>query len=128
MFEAPGYGRIGRTAALFASHGAQSERPYTFEITFNEVVFHDDFVGEIIFAFLAVEETTKHLYAEVASPTPENAAAFLARLAEFPQKIVAVTTDVHPIFIDGEPRLTNTWRRSVRILSQSSAAPTGSPT
>ena len=75
--------------------------PYTFEITFNEVVFHDDIVGEIIFVLLAVEEITKHVYAEVASPTPENAAAFLARLvSEFPQRIIAVTTDIHPIFTD----------------------------
>ena len=51
---------------------------------------------------LAVEEITKHLYAEVAVPTPENAAAFLARLVgEFPQRIVAVTTDAHPIFTHG---------------------------
>jgi hypothetical protein len=50
---------------------------------------------------LAVEEITKHLYAEVASPTLENAAAILARLvAEFPQRIVVAATDVHPVFTD----------------------------
>ena len=49
--------------------------------------------------FLAVEEVTKHAYGEVAEATPENAAAFLARLvAEFPQKIDAVTTDIRPAF------------------------------
>jgi hypothetical protein len=50
---------------------------------------------------LAVEEVTKHTYGELAEATPENAAAFLARLiAEFPQKIDAVTTDICPTFTD----------------------------
>ena len=51
--------------------------------------------------FLAVEEVTKLVYAEVGEATPENAAAFLDHLvAEFPQKINAVTTDISPIFTD----------------------------
>ena len=96
-----GHGRIGRTEACSPLTERNQRGPYLFEITFNEVVFHDDIVGEIIFVLLAVEEITKHVYAEVASPTPENAAAFLARLvSEFPQRIVAVTTDAHPIFTD----------------------------
>ena len=46
------------------------------------------------------KEVTKHAYGEVAEATPENAAAFLARLvAEFPQKIDAVTTDIRPAFV-----------------------------
>jgi hypothetical protein len=100
-----GYGRIGRTEPCPPLTERNQRGPYTFEIMFNEVVFHDDFLGEIVSVFLAVEEVTKHLYAEIASPTPENAAAFLARLvAESPQRIVAVTTDIHPIFAD--------WRAS----------------
>jgi hypothetical protein len=100
-----GYGRIGRTEPCPPLTERNQRGPYTFEITFNEVVFHDDFLGEIVSVFLAVEEVTKHLYSEIASPTPENAAAFLARLvADFPQRTVAVTTDLHPIFTD--------WRAS----------------
>jgi hypothetical protein len=100
------YSRIGRTEPCPPLTERNQRGPYTFEITFNEVGFHDDhFLGEAVFVFLAVEEVTKHLYAEVAGPTPENAAAFLARLAaEFPQRIIAVTTDIHPIFTD--------WRAS----------------
>ena len=81
---------------------------------------------------LAVEEVTKHVYGEAAEATPENAAAFLDRLvAEFPQKIDAVTTDIRPAFThcrgafgevherDGSPVLTP---------SRSPAARTGSST
>jgi hypothetical protein len=51
--------------------------------------------------FLAVEEITKHVYAEVAGATPENAAAFLTNLvAHFAEKVIAVATDVRPAFID----------------------------
>jgi hypothetical protein len=101
-----GYSRIGQTEPCPPLTERNQRGPYTFEITFNEVGFDDDhFLGEAVFVFLAVEEVTKHLYAEVAGPTPENAAAFLARLAaEFPQRIIAVTTDIHPIFTD--------WRAS----------------
>ena len=53
----------------------------------------------VVPVFLAVEEVTKDVYAEVATPTPE--AAFLAHLvAKFPQRINAVTTDIRPIFTD----------------------------
>jgi hypothetical protein len=124
-----GYGRIGRTEPCPPLTERNQRGPYTFEITFNEVIFHDDFIGEIIFVFLAVEESTKHVYAEVASPTPENAAAFLARLvSEFPQRIIAVTTDIHPIFTDRRASFDQDWRRLAHILSPSPAAPTGSPT
>ena len=101
-----GHGRIGRTEACSPLTERNQRGPYLFEITFNEVVFHDDDpLSEVTPVFLAVEEITKHLYAEVASPTPEDAAAFLARLvAEFPQTIVTVATDIHPIFTD--------WRAS----------------
>jgi hypothetical protein len=71
--------------------------PYCFEITANHVdlgrgVLH-------VPVLLAVEEVTKHAYGEMAEATPENTVAFLARLvAEFPQKIDAVTTDICPAF------------------------------
>ncbi len=66
------------------------------------VVFPAGVIGVAYQLFLAVEEVTKQVYAEVVPPGPENAAAFLARLvAEFPQKIVAVTTDIRPMFTDG---------------------------
>jgi hypothetical protein len=56
--------------------------------------------GGYVPVFLAVEEVTKHAYGEIAEATSENAVAFLARLvAEFPQKIAAVTTDIHPTFV-----------------------------
>jgi hypothetical protein len=61
----------------------------------------DDVIGVLYPVFLAVEEITKHVYAEVAEATPENAAAFLVNLvAQLPEKIIAVTTDIHPAFTD----------------------------
>jgi hypothetical protein len=64
-----------------------------------EIVFYGEHSDEIRRVFLAVEEITKDLFAQVAAPTPENAAAFLANFAaEFPRKIVMVTTNASPIF------------------------------
>jgi hypothetical protein len=99
--------RIGSTATCPALTAAALGGPYTFEITIQEVTLHDadDAIGLLYPVFLAVEQITKDVYAEVATPTPENAAAFLERLiAKSPQKIIAVTTDVNPIFVD--------WRAS----------------
>src|ERR1700688_3241585 len=49
---------------------------------------------------LAVERVTKLAYGELVEATLENAVAFLARLvAEFPQKIDAVTTEIGPAFV-----------------------------
>ncbi len=96
-----GFSRIGKTAKCPPVTSAGLRGPYTFEITANEVVFRCDVLGVVVPVFLAVEEVTKDVYAEVATPTPENAAAFLAHLvAEFPQRIIAVTTDIRPIFTD----------------------------
>jgi hypothetical protein len=90
-----GLGKIGRTNVSPPLTSASLAGPYRFEITANNVacdIFHFS-------VFLAVEEVTKHVYGKMAEATPENAAAFLARLvAEFPQKIDAVTTDICPIF------------------------------
>jgi len=90
-----GLSKIGRTNVSPPLTNAGLVGPYRFEITANEVAC--DIIRFSV--FLAVEEVTKHVYGEMAEPTPENAAAFLARLvAEFPQKIDAVTTDICPTF------------------------------
>ncbi len=94
-------GRVGSTAPSPSLTSAALAGPYTFEITANEVVFLDDVLGVAFTVFLAVEEVTKFVYAEVINATPEDAAAFLAHLvAEFPQRIIAVTTDIRPMFTD----------------------------
>ncbi len=96
-----GLSRIGSTAPCPPVTSAGLRGPYTFEITANDVAFPYDVFSVVFRVFLAIEEVTKHLYAEVIDTTPENAAAFLAHLvAEFPQKIIAVTTDIHPTFTD----------------------------
>ena len=60
-----------------------------------------DVIGLGFEVFLAVEEITKDVYAEVSAAKPENAAAFLVNLvAQFPEKIIAVGTDIHPAFTD----------------------------
>jgi hypothetical protein len=95
--ERHGLGKIGRTDAR---PPLTSDGPYRFEITANEVAFPNDILGEVVEVFLAIEEVAKYVYAEVAHATPENAAAFLDRLvAEFPQMIDAVATDIRPIFV-----------------------------
>jgi hypothetical protein len=51
--------------------------------------------------FVAVEEITKDVYAEVSAATPEKAAAFLVNLvAQSPEKIIAVSTEMHSAFTD----------------------------
>ena len=93
-----GLSKIGRTNVSPPLTSASLAGPYRFEITGNDVVLPGDVLRVPV--FLAVEEVTKHTYGKVAEATPENAAAFLARLvAEFPQKIDAVTTDIRPEFV-----------------------------
>jgi hypothetical protein len=93
--------KIGRTAQCPPLTSASLAGPYCFEITAYEVVLPEGGFGVAFPVFLAVEELTKSVYAEVAGATPESAAAFLAHLvAECPKKIIAVTTDVCPIFTD----------------------------
>jgi hypothetical protein len=59
------------------------------------------FIGVLYSVFLAVEEITKDVYAEVSAATPENAAAFLDNLvAQSPEKIIAVSTEMHSAFTD----------------------------
>ena len=90
-----GLSKIGRTNVSPPLTSASLAGPYRFEITANDVALGVLYVPVL----LAVEEVTKHAYGEMAEATPENAAAFLARLvAEFPQKIDAVTTDIRPAF------------------------------
>jgi hypothetical protein len=96
-------GRIGPTAACPPLTANASRGPYTFEITAHEVDFRDpDGVLDLSFpVLLAVEEITKHVYAEVKEATAESAAAFLANLvAQFAEKIIAVTTDTNSAFTD----------------------------
>jgi len=100
-FDRYGLGRVGKTATAPRLTGSAVRGPYSFEITANDVVFRDEASRAIIPVFLAVEEITKFPYAEAAAHTPENAAAFLANLvADFPQRVVTVTTDILPIFTD----------------------------
>ena len=102
-----GLGRIGPTATCPLLTTAALGGPFIFEIAVHEVTFRDpdDGIGVCRSVFLAVEEITRDVYGEVANPTPENAAAFLARLVDqSPQKVVAVTTDIDPTFTD--------WRAS----------------
>ena len=96
-----GLGKIGRTYAGPPLTSASLEGPYTFEITVIEVTFFEGVIGMVLHVFLAVEEVTKQMYAEVRAATPEDAADFLAHLvAEFSQSILRVTTDILPIFTD----------------------------
>ena len=94
-----GLSRIGPTTASPALTPSALRGPYTFEITAHEVVFYHDGIGIVREVFLAVEEITKDVYAAVTATTPENAAEFLARLvAQFPERINAVATYIHPAF------------------------------
>src|ERR1700722_3487778 len=70
---------IGPTATCPPLTTAALKGPYSFEITAHEVAFRgpDDSLGVLYSVFLAVEEITKHVYAEGASATPEKAGAFL---------------------------------------------------
>jgi hypothetical protein len=111
-----GLSRIGSTAICPPLTTAALSGPYIFEITVHDVVFRDpdDCISVVRPVLLAVEEVTKDVYAEVARPTPENAAAFLERLLDrFPERIVGMTTDNHPAFTDGM----GTWDESIATVS-----------
>jgi hypothetical protein len=94
-----GLSRIGPTATT----KAVLKGPYCFEITTNEVAWRDpgDVIGVVLEVFLAIEEITKDVYAEVAAAKPENVARFLSNLvAQSPEKIIAVATDILRAFTD----------------------------
>ena len=98
-----GLSRIGSTAPSPRLTAAALRGPYVFEITALEVAFRDpdEVLGVVYPVFLAIEEITQDVYAKVATPTPESAAAFLECLVnQFPQRIIAVTTDIYPAFTD----------------------------
>ena len=96
-----GLSKIGSTASSPPITSVGLNGPYRFEITAINVVFRDEIRGVLLTVLLAVEEVTKHLYAEVARDTPRAAAAFLAHLVDdFPQRIIAVTSYIHPAFTD----------------------------
>ena len=98
-----GLSRIGSTKTCPPLTTAALRGPYIFEIRTHEVAFRDpdDSIGVLYSVFLAVEEITKDVYAEVSAATPENAAAFLDNLvAQSPEKIIAVSTEMHSAFTD----------------------------
>jgi hypothetical protein len=96
-----GLSRIGSTETCPPLSTAALKGPYRFEITAHEVVVPDPVLGLIFPVILAVEEITKHVYAEVVAATPQNAAAFLVNLvAQCPETIIAVVTDIRPAFAD----------------------------
>jgi hypothetical protein len=93
-----GLSRIGPTAPCPPLTTAALSGPFIFEIAVHEVIFRDpeDGFGLLYSVFLAVEEITKDVYAEVAEPAPEKAAAFLGRLVDqSPQKNLC-GNDGHP--------------------------------
>jgi hypothetical protein len=93
--------RLTRNTAALTK--AALKGPYRFEITANQVAWRDpgDVISQGFEVFLAIEEITKDVYAEVAVATPENAAGFLSNLvAQSPEKIIAVATDILPTFTD----------------------------
>jgi hypothetical protein len=98
-----GLSRIGSTKTCPPLTTAALRGPYIFEIRTHEVAFRgpDDSIGVLYSVFLAVEEITKDVYAEVSAATPERAAAFLVNLvAQSPEKIIAVSTEMHSAFTD----------------------------
>jgi hypothetical protein len=96
-----GLSKIGPTARCRPMKSAGVAGAYVFEITATEVALPSGLFGSAYHVFLAVEENTKQVYAQVANPTPENAAAFLTHLvAESPPKILTVKTDISPTFAD----------------------------
>jgi hypothetical protein len=91
-----GLSKIGRTNVTPPLTSVSLAGPFFFEITADDV----DLGGLCVPVLLAVEQVTKLAYGELVEATPENAVAFLARLvAEFPQKIDAVTTEIGPAFV-----------------------------
>jgi hypothetical protein len=93
-----GLSQIHGTAVPPALTPSALTGPFTFEIIACEVVFAGE-NPERRQMFLAVEEITKDVFAQLTLPTPDNAAAFIASLvAEFPQKIIRVTTNISEIF------------------------------
>jgi transposase len=96
-----GLSTIGRTAKCSPLTSAALKGPYCFEITVIKVGGPGDVFGETLPVFLAVEKVTKLVYAAFGKATPTNAATFLDHLvAEFPQIINKVATDIAPLFTD----------------------------
>jgi hypothetical protein len=91
-----GLSKIGRTNVSPPLTSVSLAGPFRFEITADVV----DLGGLGVPVLLAVEQVTKLAYGEMVEATPNNTVAFLARLvAEFPQKIDAVTTEICPAFV-----------------------------
>ena len=100
-----GLSKIGSIAECSPLTSAALKGPYCFEITAIKIGGPDDVFAEVPSVFLAVEEVTREVYAQVATTTPKTAAAFLDRLvAQFPQKINKVTTvSQRTLFTYSEP-------------------------
>ena len=97
-----GLNRIGPTAASPTLTSGALAGPFCFDITANEVLFRGDDMDEVVVpVFLAVEEITKHVYAQAEFARPLNASMFLGQLVgQFRQKIDTVTTESLPVFTD----------------------------
>jgi hypothetical protein len=125
-----GLSRIGLTAICPPLTKAALKGPYRFEITANQVAWRDpgDVISQGFEVFLAIEEITKDVYAEVAVATPENAAGsyptWSLNLPKRSLRLLQISFQHSPT---GEPGSTKTWR-SVLIPSPSPAAPMGSST
>jgi len=65
-----GLSKIGSTARCPPLKSDRLAAAYYFEITANEVVFPNGLFGTAHEVFLAVEENTKEVYAQVAQLTP----------------------------------------------------------
>jgi hypothetical protein len=124
-----GLSKIGSTAKCPPLTSA-ALGPYCFEITAVKIDAPNDVFAEVPPVFLAVEDATREVYAQVATTTPKTAAAFLDRLVtQFPQKINKVTTvSQRTLFTYWEPMSGGNLAADGRHGSRSPAAPTGSST
>jgi len=94
-----GLSKIGSIAKCPPLTSAAPKGPCCFEITAIKIGGPDDVFAEVSSVFLAVEEVTREVYAQVAKATPKTAGAFLDRLvAESPNKMNKVTTEITPLF------------------------------
>ena len=130
MSEALGFpqDRFDRPSSILTR--AAQAGPFCFDITANEVLFHDDDNDDVFVpVFLAVEEITREVYVQAEFVTPQNAGMFLGQLVnQFPQKINAVTTEPLPVFTDCRVMHGVDMAAFGRIRWRSPAAPMESPT
>jgi hypothetical protein len=75
-----GHSNIGSTAKCPPLTSAALRGPYCFEMTSIKIGAPNDVFAEVPPVFLAVEDATREVCAQVATTTPKTAAAFLDRL------------------------------------------------